>query len=363
MTDAVQRFSLRDLPFPAKLVVTCFLLAVGGGYTAAMVQLHMQDSKSGEPMPTVADVILKYTGKKWFETAPPRAAEPLREAHHAPAGRRLTARGRCSRRSPPATAASSRRPAAAAAAITKRSCSRSGTASATCSCSGPSPPPDERKKAYEQRPLRHRGREGAEGDHARFKNADGGDQGEVDHRGPLRPLPHAGRGRPEGRRSSRFKPTSRSTKYLDVARERHRSAPAATGCKVANPISLDKLTQSTHAHLLSFAVLFSLHRARVRVHVVPARLCAASSGRWVLVAVVADVSLWWLARLCDQWGPVLRDGHHRHRRRGGSGAGVQIALSLFNMYGAKGKVVLLALFAPRRPRRLATLREQGQAGA
>ena len=65
--EAAKRFSLRDLPIPAKLVVTCFLLAVGGGYSAAMVQLHMQDSKSGEPMPTVHDVILKYTGKKWFE--------------------------------------------------------------------------------------------------------------------------------------------------------------------------------------------------------------------------------------------------------------------------------------------------------
>src|SRR5262245_48310692 len=71
-TEPAARFSLRALPIPAKVVVTCFLLAVGGGYTAAMVQLHMQDSKSGEMMPTIHDVILKYTGKKWFETDPPQ---------------------------------------------------------------------------------------------------------------------------------------------------------------------------------------------------------------------------------------------------------------------------------------------------
>src|SRR3984957_4079327 len=63
---------IRDLPIPAKLVITCFLLAVGGGYTARMAQLHMQDSKSGEMMPTMQDVVLKFTGKKWFETDPPK---------------------------------------------------------------------------------------------------------------------------------------------------------------------------------------------------------------------------------------------------------------------------------------------------
>src|SRR5438128_5081217 len=68
-TPTAPRFVLRDLPLPAKVVVTCFLLAVGLGYTAAMVQLHFRDSKSGEPMPTMDDVVLKFTGKKWFKTA------------------------------------------------------------------------------------------------------------------------------------------------------------------------------------------------------------------------------------------------------------------------------------------------------
>src|SRR5262245_14928605 len=74
MTDTAAPFTLRRLPLPAKLVITCFLLAVGVGYTAAMVQLHVQDSKSGKPMPDVHDVILKYTGKKWFqsEAEPPK---------------------------------------------------------------------------------------------------------------------------------------------------------------------------------------------------------------------------------------------------------------------------------------------------
>src|SRR5688500_14811822 len=66
-------YSLRDLPLPVKVVASVFLMAVGVGYTAAMVQLHMQDAKSGKPMPTVDDVIRKYTGKQKRDPNAPQA--------------------------------------------------------------------------------------------------------------------------------------------------------------------------------------------------------------------------------------------------------------------------------------------------
>ena len=56
-------YTLRDLPLPVKVVVSVFLMAVGVGYTSALVQLHMQDARDGKPMPTVDDVVRKYTGK------------------------------------------------------------------------------------------------------------------------------------------------------------------------------------------------------------------------------------------------------------------------------------------------------------
>src|SRR5688572_3036315 len=59
------RFTLRQLPLPAKLVVTTFLLAVGLGYTAAMVQMHFQHTRpDGEPMPMVEDVVEIFAGKR-----------------------------------------------------------------------------------------------------------------------------------------------------------------------------------------------------------------------------------------------------------------------------------------------------------
>lgn len=79
------RFSLRALPLPAKLVVTCFLLAVGLGYSSAMIQLHMQDSRSGKPMPTVDDVVAKFTGKRWLHETPPRPVSQLEKLIMGPA--------------------------------------------------------------------------------------------------------------------------------------------------------------------------------------------------------------------------------------------------------------------------------------
>src|SRR5206468_10359641 len=74
---APTRFTLRQLPLPAKLVVTCFMLTVGLGYSSAMVQLHFQHTQAdGSPMPGKNDVIEIFAGKKWVTK---EEAEKLRQ--------------------------------------------------------------------------------------------------------------------------------------------------------------------------------------------------------------------------------------------------------------------------------------------
>jgi hypothetical protein len=68
-------------------------------------------------------------------------------------------------------------------------------------------------------------------------------------------------------------------------------------------------------------------------------------GPWVLVAIVADVSLWWLARLCPQWGPYFAMGIIGTGGAAGVGLSAQITLSLWNLYGIKGRLVLGLLAA------------------
>jgi hypothetical protein len=101
------------------------------------------------------------------------------------------------------------------------------------------------------------------------------------------------------------------------------------------------MTQSTHAHLLSFSMLWALtglvfaftsYPLWIRIGFAPI----------VLIAQVADISCWWLARLPDV-GPYFAVAIMGTGALVALGLALQIVLSLFNMYGCKGKVVLLLL--------------------
>ena len=55
---------LRDLPLPAKLVVTVFLMSVGLGYCWAMMQLHFQQASKGNLLPGITDVVERFSGQR-----------------------------------------------------------------------------------------------------------------------------------------------------------------------------------------------------------------------------------------------------------------------------------------------------------
>jgi hypothetical protein len=103
-----------------------------------------------------------------------------------------------------------------------------------------------------------------------------------------------------------------------------------------------KLVQSTHAHALSFAVLFALTGFT---------FAFSSYGGFVrcvlaplaLVAQVADVSCWWLARLDLPYGPAFALAIMGTGGLVGLGLALQIVLSLFDMFDRKGKLLLLLL--------------------
>src|SRR5439155_27362459 len=56
------RFTLRELPFSARLTLALFLVSVGLGYGAALIQIHFQHASPGEFMPSPHDVVVKYHG-------------------------------------------------------------------------------------------------------------------------------------------------------------------------------------------------------------------------------------------------------------------------------------------------------------
>lgn len=103
-------------------------------------------------------------------------------------------------------------------------------------------------------------------------------------------------------------------------------------------MSLTKLAQSTHVHLLGFAMLYGLTGIVFSLSSYPAWLRVVL-GPLPLAAQLVDISMWWLARLDPAYA-------HAIILTGGlvaSGLMLQILLSLFDLFGKTGKVVLIAL--------------------
>jgi hypothetical protein len=108
--------------------------------------------------------------------------------------------------------------------------------------------------------------------------------------------------------------------------------------KTATAMSLPKLAQTTHVHLLGFAMLYGLTGAI---------FCLTSYPGWVrglvgplaLVAQLVDISCWWLARL----DPLFADTILVTGGLVALGLLLQIVGSLLDLFGRAGRVALLLI--------------------
>ncbi len=124
--------------------------------------------------------------------------------------------------------------------------------------------------------------------------------------------------------------------YLEVPK------PSPSGVvKSSRQISVEALTQSTHAHLLSFSMLFALTGLVFALSSYP-RWSKLILAPMVLIAQMADIACWWLARL-DGVGPYFALTIIATGAVVGIGLFLQITLSLFNLYGWTGKSLLFVL--------------------
>lgn len=102
-------------------------------------------------------------------------------------------------------------------------------------------------------------------------------------------------------------------------------------------ISIQKLAQTTHIHLLGFAMLYGLTGVIFSFSSYPTWVRAILSP-WPLLIQVADISFWWLARL----DPAFAHAIVISGSLVALGVFLQITLSLANMFGRTGKVLLVA---------------------
>lgn len=324
---------LRQLPIAAKLVLSVFLMAVGLGYFSAMVQLHMQHTlRNGEPMPGPDDLIAKFAGKM---KAPEGAAvKPVSKIEYLIMGK------------------------------TDGDLTKETMAPAFFHKSGSKYDREVKKRGKETIDAEREGerlamREWVNAEPAARKKAYDADLFALSAEQAKKPLTEDYRDEAtqgvkiktlvadrclkchEGEKPPDLSVYATLEKLMEVPKV----DTVEPGSWIRSPrqIGIESLTQSTHAHLLSFAVLFTLTGLVFAFSSYPSKL-KCLLGPIVLIAQVADISCWWLARL-DQMGPFFALCILGTGAVVGMGLSMQIVLSLFNMYGKQGKTVLVGVFA------------------
>ena len=308
--------TLRDLPLPARLVLSLFLLAVGLGYFSALVQLHFRNASRGEPLPTPDDVVEIFSGvENWTgkNPPPPKPVSKLERLVTAPLDLPHNGNGTM------------------AFAFFKKAKTdeereqRKGEQLAIQAWIDA--PDDQRKEAYENDAFTLPDALAKQAITPAFVKDD---KVEVKKIIDKRCASCHDSDTAEGQ-----KKLVDYTDFTDVL-------VVPTVGHTSRQMSLDSLVQTTHLHLLSFCVLWML-----------TGLIFAFSGypKWircilapvVLLAQVADVSCWWLARL-QGVGPYFALAIIGTGTVVGGGLALQILLSLFDMYRWPGRVVLALLF-------------------
>jgi hypothetical protein len=319
-----QRLVLRDLTLPLRLVLAAFLISVGVGYCSALVQLHFQGGTSpGEMLPGPREVERTYHGSN---EQPMSTLERLLEAESGPFNGTGSMRPAFTEKSAGWKRATRGRNEAQLEHLRQE---REGERLALLAWirAGASSDP------YKQDDFSLPEALAAQACTAEYILRDEGGPARVKIQSLInercvRCHEAQGDGEETGARKYPLDTYDRLKPYLQV--------------RTTTAMSLPKLAQTTHVHLLGFAMLYGLTGAIFCLTSYPGWL-RALIGPLPLVAQMADISCWWLGRIDPTFA-------HAILFTGGLvavGLFVQIGGSLLNLFGRTGKVVicLLALSA------------------
>ncbi len=345
MSNTPFSWRLRDLPFVARLVIAVFLCSVGVGYFAALVQVHMQHAPPGELFPGPEQSITIFHGQNGTSTI-----ERLVTANEALA---FSASG--SMRS-----AFTTRSAAwpeAPGLLARETAAKEGVDFDALEDA------EQAKRTAAAKIELRKQREGEADALAHWIHNGLAKKAFDDNRYPL---PDDLRDHPITEkfliRNSKGEPDA--VKINDLINKRcarcHSESSSNSLAKevplsdywqlksYADPksgaggMSMQKLAQTTHVHLLSFSMLYFLTGLLFAMTRWPGlvRLVIAPIP---LLAQFADVSFWWLARLDDPYGSWFAQGVGIAQGILGLFLAAQIILTLFSLFGKFGKLLIFVL--------------------
>jgi hypothetical protein len=307
------RLVLRDLSLPVRLVLSAFLLAVGVGYAAALVQVHFQHPSKSSILPTAQETVEIFHGRPNTVSTLQRLIEASEQ------GVRFNGSGTMS------------------PAFTTRSQGWKSAIRKRLEAEVRQEREGEKKALVAW--LRAGAKRGPYGADAFPLPPDWGDQ------------PVTARYRADNAVKIRSILNDRCARcHSPDGDPKAQNFPLMTYDHVAKYakvnrglMSEEKLIQSTHVHLLGFATLFGMTGLVFALTSYPGWLRGLVAPL-VLVAQVLDIVCWWLARIEGPLGAQFALVIPITGAVVGIGLMLHIVLGLFNMYGLRGKTVVLVLF-------------------
>jgi hypothetical protein len=328
------RFVLRDLTFASRLVIACFLISVGVGYFAALIQLHFNGgAKAGEFLPGPTESSRTYAGERG-----PKLMSHLERLLEADENDPFNGQGQMR------------------TAFTKKSKGWNGTI----------------KKAKQEDEENQQGdkavkklldeREGerlamlewirAGGPDKAYKKDDFELSAVLKDRAITEEYDIREDGKPRRIKiKSLFNERCACCHAPDAGRMKEAEAYRLDSCdcikqyvdvKQAGGMSLNKLAQTTHVHLLSFSMLYGLTGIIFTLTRYPGWF-RVIFGPFALVMQLADVSCWWLARLASPYGEMFGQAIVVTGGLVAIGLLIQIIGTVFDLFDKKGKFVVLLL--------------------
>ena len=335
MGTTSDRLTLRELPLPARLLLSAFLISVGVGYFSALVQLHFQHASSGDPLPKADDVVDIYgkgrpgvTELERLLTADERrpfasggTMKPAFFAKSAGWVNQIRKRGKEIMKEKKTEKAAAERLAetelrrerelevAAVLAWVRAGAKEESYPAFPISA-------DLIKKNFGEREP-----------NADFFTKDDKDQWTANVSQIV-----------DVRCVRCHSPGNGAAGQIDLSSWDN----VATYCEPGrgSGVSLTKLAQTTHVHLLGFSMLYGMTGLIFAFTSFPGAIRAVVAPL-PLLAQVIDIACWWLARLDALYARAII-------YTGGvvaCGLALHIVLSLLNMYRATGKIVVLLLLA------------------
>jgi hypothetical protein len=367
MSDpAPNRITLRDLPLPAKLVVTTFLISVGLGYLWAMAQIHFKHASPGHALPTTEDLVARFSGVPWPLEPKPELDAAEKKAEHVAQGEAVVhavkAKGVkiqslifercavCHSRGGEKEEFPLDTYDAIAKYLTKTANHPHGPLHTAITA--------DRTAKWNKENMVPAFFEKSDGWRQATRTPESRRQLEAEREAErLALIAWIEAGAPKAHFEADAFPLPSPEQFDRLTKEFKTEAVPLSGRPSAaegnavdrwkaakrKQLSPDALTQSTHAHLLTFSLLWAA-TGLVFAFTSYSRSTRCILSPLVLIAQVIDVACWWLARLEPPAGPYFALAIIGTGAIVGFGLGAQITLSLFNMYGRKGKRILAALF-------------------